>query len=333
MDATGFPLDEAVLIGSLTGAIFYGAFAVFFFTALYVLFQRRKTARPNWVLVFAAVGMFTLATIIEGLSWSKILDAFIFYRNTIGPLKYLENVSNWKEVTRTGLLCVYLLLADGALVYRCWIVWSGRWSIVALPIFLFIGDIAIVIGIIVTMARTFDTSFFAKDLSNWTVAVISCTLAQNIIVVSLIVFRILQVHRATQKHRSTTGASLIPVVAVVVESGLLYVTGLFIFLVTYVTKSNSMRIIYDAMNGIIGLAFTMMIVRVGLGLTGGQTQASTGSKHTSSNPPSNSLYPLQPVSVGISRRVDLNRSFDTGNTSEIDVAKPRAVDTEADSPV
>jgi len=333
-DATGLAMDEAILIGLISSSILYGAFAVFFFTSLYVLLNKRKTPQPNWVLLAVAISMFTLATVIEALSWSRVLDAFIVYRDTLTPIGYFAQVSNWKEVTRTALICIYLLCADGALVYRCWIVWSRRLVVIAFPLCLFIADIAVVIALVVTMAETTSSSVFVATLGRWITAVVSFTLAQNFIVTGLIVFRILQVNRASQKYRSGVGANLTGVVAVIIESGSLYVMSLFIFLMCYVTQSNAQWIVVDCLNGVIGLAFTMMIVRVGLGLTAGQ----------SSNAPQNSFYnthpgshAMQPISISVNRHVDLdndNPQFDSDANSDFAVhAKHSGVEKDSDSAV
>ncbi|KZT56687.1 hypothetical protein CALCODRAFT_483815 [Calocera cornea HHB12733] len=330
-DATGLMLDEAILIGLISSSILYGAFVVFFFTSLYVLFHRRKTPQPNWVLLAVALTMFTLATVIEALSWSRVMDAFIVYRDTLTPIGYFANISNWKEVTRTALICVYLLCADGALVYRCWIVWSRRLVIIALPLCLFIADIAVVIALVVTMVRTTSSSVFVTTIARWVTAVVSFTLAQNFIVTSLIVFRILQVNRATKQYRSGVGASLTSSIGVMVESGSLYVMSLFVFLMCYVTQSNAQWIVVDCLNGIIGLAFTMMIVRVGLGLTAGQSSNGVNNSYYNSHPGS---HPMQPIAIAVNRHVDMDQNqFDNDANSDLVMHKHSGVEKDSDSAV
>jgi len=334
MDASGLSADEAILLARIPGSILYGAFVVMFFATLYVLIKKRKTAQPNWVLIGVACSMFSLATFIEGLSWSRIRDAFIVYRDTLTPLGYFAEISNWKFVLRTTLLCVYLLCADFALVYRCWIVWSRRFIVVAFPICLFVADIAMVIGIAIIMSQNTGTTVFAEAIIHWTTALISLTLGQNLIVTTLIVYRILQAHKAGAQYRSGGNANLIAI-ALIIESGALYVTGLFVFLVTYVTQSNAVYIMFDCMNGIIGLAFTMMIVRIGLGLT--PVSSASPSDNSYSIPPlAVSSYPMQPsmprraIAVAVNRSVDVD---DNDANSEFDGQKHSAGEKDGDSSV
>ncbi|KZT60431.1 hypothetical protein CALCODRAFT_429348 [Calocera cornea HHB12733] len=238
------PLDTATLAGLFASSILYGVFIVLLVASLYVLLYKRKTRKANYILISAAVAMFLVNTTVLAISFARVDDAFILLRNEPGgPIADLQLLAQWKEVTRTALTCSYFVIADAILIYRCWIVWGNNIWIVVLPIMLFIASATVDIFMVVTMANLHSgDSIFATALHDWIAAVISLTLAQNIIVTSLIVFRIWKVNMTTT---SSAGGTLGPIVSIICESGAIYAASLFIFLMTYVSGSNSQYILVD----------------------------------------------------------------------------------------
>jgi len=290
--ADSLPLDTATLAGLFASSILYGIFLVLLIGSLYILLYKRKTKQPNYVLILAAVIMFLLNTTVLAISFSRADDAFILDRDEPGgPIADLELLAQWKEVSRTALTCTYFVLADAILIYRCWIVWAKNAWIVVLPLILFLGSATVDIFMVVTMAGLHDgASIFVISLHNWITAVISLTLAQNIIVTSLIVFRIWRVNMSTA---ASAAGSLRPVMSIILESGVLYVASLFIFLMTYLAGSNSQYIMVDCINPMIGITFSLLIVRVGLGLPSAHDQTSYFR--------SQQTHQLRPMSIAVSR--------------------------------
>ncbi|KZO89934.1 hypothetical protein CALVIDRAFT_433302 [Calocera viscosa TUFC12733] len=300
--ADSLPLDTATLAGLFTSSILYGIFVVLFIAALYILLYKRKTKQPNYILISAAITMFLVNTTVLAISFARVDDAFIILRNAPGgPIADLELLAQWKEVTRTALTCSYFCLADAVLIYRCWIVWSKNFWIVLFPIILFIASATVDIFMVVAMANlNSGDSIFATALHDWIEAVISLTLAQNIIVTLLIVFRIWKVNMSTAL---SAAGSLRPVMSIILESGVIYAASLFIFLMTYVSGSNSQYILVDAINPMIGITFSLLIVRVGLGVHGESSShfRSQGRSHPT---------PMQPISIAVNRHFQTDASGD-----------------------
>ncbi|KZT60443.1 hypothetical protein CALCODRAFT_506885 [Calocera cornea HHB12733] len=290
--ADPLPLDVATLAGLFCSALLY----VLLVIAFYVLIHKRKTHRPNYVLIAGACGMVIFSTLTLAFTYARAQKGFITLRDADGgPVAYFGAMSSTEEVLRTAFICAYLVLADAILIYRCWVVWSENYWIVAFPFLLWIGSIVVDSIMIATMARMDSTiSIFVINLGKWITAVLSFTLAQNIIVTALIVYRIWVVNTSTGRSSTST---LRPIIAVLLESGCLYVTTLFVFLVTYLASSNAQFIMVDILNPMIGIAFTILIVRVGMGVTRSQMESTYYRSQV------NGSHPMAPIAISVNRKI------------------------------
>ncbi|KZT60414.1 hypothetical protein CALCODRAFT_448741 [Calocera cornea HHB12733] len=304
-------VETADLAGLFAGSILYGMFLVLMGACLYVLLYRRKTARPNYLLVVTSCIMFIVNTLILALTFARIVDAFIQLGDVPGGAEaYLTQISEWKEVARNSLCSVYIFVADLTLIYRCWIVWSRSLAVVAVPIMIHIAYTVTSFILNVNMAHIPpEATVFDPSAKAWIVTTLSLSLGQNVIVTSLIVFKIMSVNaRATGKRMG----SLRSTISALVESGALYVITVFVYLVTYGSDSNSQYIMIDILNPIIGITYSMLVVRVGLG----QSTHSLEGARNNSDPHGHRVSRSVVVEVEQTRVVD-----ETDSLSEFDGTK------------
>ncbi|KAH0828879.1 hypothetical protein J3R83DRAFT_2266 [Lanmaoa asiatica] len=173
--------------------------------------------------------------------------------------------------------------------------------------------LGVAIGALQGFARTSPTEpIFITELQNWIVSFFSLTLFTNFSCTSLIAMRILWIH-----HRANTAISSRNVVSaaiVVIESGAIYSGCLIILLSLYLSNSFAQYLMLDAVTQIIGVVFSLIIVRVGLGLSTERTshQANTLTWTPRSGPQSNQ-YPMHPpVSVEITQDTNTEDTNTTG---------------------
>ncbi|KZT60410.1 hypothetical protein CALCODRAFT_515391 [Calocera cornea HHB12733] len=259
--ADSLPLDTANLAGMFCGSTLYGVFVVLFVLCLHTLLYRRNTENANYVLIIGVVAMFLLNTIVLALSFSRCLDAFVVMRDGPGgPVAYLQNLASWKEVARTALTLCYAVLADVILIYRCWVVWGRRLIVIAIPLIVLAGGICMDILMVITIASlSSGAGIFFSTLQGRVTAALSIILAQNIIVTSLIVYRI---YRVSKSKVGAAVGDLLPIISIIIESGLVFLATIFIFLMTYVTSSNAQFILVDSINPMIGITFSALTIRV-----------------------------------------------------------------------
>lgn len=268
----------------------------------------------NWHMLVTSLVMWLLITINFGLSWSRIMDAFVVLRPGLREdpgiiIEYFADLAHWKEVARTGVYVGLTAVADTLFIYRCYVIWGRSIYIIALPILLLCCSITAGIGIEVVIGTAgATTNLFATSLATWAQSFFAISLVQNVLTTFLIVYRIWRVNIGVtalgQNH------SLWPVMAVVLESGAVYSSTLLLLLMTYVSGSFAQYIALDMLVPIIGIVFNLIIVRVGLGLS-----SNSGVRRPRSSkmePSSVNFRTPQNLSINVSRHVTVNRDLTTG---------------------
>ncbi|EJU05395.1 hypothetical protein DACRYDRAFT_103880 [Dacryopinax primogenitus] len=140
-------------------------------------------------------------------------------------------LAEWKEFTRTVLTCAYMALADMLMTWRCWIVWNRRLCVVALPIVLPISCKVMMVLFLRAIYLSTDSieGIFAQSLSHWFTPILVLTLCQNLLVTCLIFLRVRRMNSILTTR--TGSAPFRPILATILESGILYSSTLFIWLI------------------------------------------------------------------------------------------------------
>ncbi|KAK0228057.1 hypothetical protein IW262DRAFT_1490166 [Armillaria fumosa] len=183
--------------------------------------------------------LFTVHSFIHhGQSYLTVIMAF----NGPSDMEMLVRVS-------TGIsACISTVVADSAMVWRCWVVWGRRWIIIFLPlVFMVIGAGMLDLPLRAwTEQRTFKVAFKILQIrtivqgteptinyKTCTTIYISLTLATTLLCTLLIVYRILSIEWARTKLSGTRTYSLGAyrnVIEIVVESAALYSTVLIVYI-------------------------------------------------------------------------------------------------------
>ncbi|KAF8896594.1 hypothetical protein BD779DRAFT_1668355 [Infundibulicybe gibba] len=271
-------IEESKLLAIFIQTLLYGAYVVLFVMTCWVLISRRPREQPiHKTMLVIAIAMFVLATMQLITNYIRIIRAFTQWPG--GPKAYFGRFSEFTQLFGSTLYIAQTLVGDGILLYRCYIVWNSRFRIIAFPTLLLAGSTATGVGILYSFSQlTPETKIFVPQLKKWIISFFSLTLVTNIICTSLIAFRIWYVN-----HQCTafSSRSLRPVLRLVIESGAIYSITLLVLLILYKTHSWFQYVVVDAVSPIIGLVFTMIIVRIGLGLTSptGQTSSTWANTH------------------------------------------------------
>ncbi|KAF9451549.1 hypothetical protein P691DRAFT_662941 [Macrolepiota fuliginosa MF-IS2] len=273
MDRADSPSDQSKLVSIFVQSVLYGAFFVMFLLSYWSLVHRRPPGRRlNKGMLGVSVTMFVLATIHVTINFIRILLAFIQYGGSTHS--YWNRLSEPTHVFGSTVYTAQTIVGDGVaarlspiLLYRCYVVWSRRPTYIVLPGLFFLGSIVTGIGTLVTFEKLGHASIFR--LRHWLVAFFSFTLAGSTLCTLMIAIRIWALNR--QSLDDLSGRSLSPIIRIVLESGAIYSGALIILLVLFETKSWFQYVLVDAMTPIIGLVFSIIIVRIGLGLTTGDS--------------------------------------------------------------
>lgn len=117
-------------------------------------------------------------------------------------------------------------------------------------------------------------------MGRWALAVPALSFAQTTTATGLIAFRLWKVDRAASAYKE---GSLLPVVRILVESGAIYTALMLVDIVVSYLKNVAVTFVPQLVSPIIGITFSLIIVRVGLGLSNENptTQASTAASYPS----------------------------------------------------
>jgi len=249
-------------------SIIYGAYAIMFGLCVRLLYVNRKKGVNTKPLLVTAIMMFTLSTAHMIVQLIRAITAFVYYNDVLnGADRFYAQFWLPSSVLKLAIYATNNIVADGLLIYRCYIVWGYQWKVAIVPILMLIGSEP-VSGYRSVYNFSQAQSTITPDITAWGDAMFVLSLLTTLLVSSLIAYRIYWIGRRlnamlgpgqSRKHRYT--------IAIVLESGALYSAPLVLLLVLFSFDSVYAYIVYDALAQIMGLAPTIIIVRVGLGIS------------------------------------------------------------------
>ncbi|KAF7350785.1 hypothetical protein MSAN_01639700 [Mycena sanguinolenta] len=224
------------------GTFFYGIYLVLFSICIYILLNRPRPG--NAVLFVTATALFTLCTVQAVLN--LVLGA--------ADIDYID--IPYHKIARAGdsIYGVTNIIADALVIYRCYIVWDRNIYVIILPLLM----LAV-------------TSVFGVDIKLPANPYFSLSLATNVLVTALTAGRIWWICRQCRlysRFRTAQQRRCMSAIGIIVESGALYSGTVLAYLIlgTIPKVSIVQEPIYEMMAQIMGIAPTLIIVRVGLGV-------------------------------------------------------------------
>ncbi|CEL52588.1 hypothetical protein RSOLAG1IB_05793 [Rhizoctonia solani AG-1 IB] len=257
----------AVLVGVWTETALWGVFFVLYSICVHVLVRKRAPQTIQWIPLSTASLLFMLATLHLALQLRKVYEGLVLCANEPGGSEaYFMDIGRWLNVTADAVYVTMILVGDLVVIHRCFLIWGNRTRIIILPIILVLcmaasGYIAVWLF---TKLPPHGTAL-EGPLAKCTTTTFLLSLCTNLLTTGLISYRILSTARKVAS--SVDVRPYMSGLAVVVESAAIYTTALVIYLVVYISRTNAQYIVFCALCPIIGIVPTLIIVRVGLGLT------------------------------------------------------------------
>ncbi|CAA7261966.1 unnamed protein product [Cyclocybe aegerita] len=277
----GLASDEAQMIALFLQAVFYGVYVVTFIQALTGIFSSKSLgSNPrlniHWPTLAVTMLLFFNSTLNLVLGLIRIMQAYIY---NVKSSKAIDQLGiDWINITKPFNVSVQILLADGMLVYRCWVVYSKSWKIIVFPILLWLLGISSCIWSLYVQTQLNSGSRMTSDLLYplWMVFWIF-TVSLNVYATVSIVVRIWQIGRMSPSAREDpstpraimslqkqTRSRLQAAIKIIVESGLIYTATSVTALASHVSKSHSIYITSAADIMAIGIAFNLIIIRIAI---------------------------------------------------------------------
>jgi len=277
-----FPLIEAQIITTWMGAVSFGIMLVSSFICVRCLLSSDSALKPISFRILLSVAI--LMALIDGLATSlqlrHTLDAFVYYQGPGGPLELLNDRRSWINFVKTGIYTVQTWLGDGVMVYRCYVVFEGRWYVVIPSLILFVS----------VLATGFLPLYFTAVEGHGTItgakigpAILSfslLSLAQNIGITVAISLRIYLLQRRMAGSMTSNQAlnRLKRAMIIIVESGAIYSATMLLFVGTFISNNVTDYGWSGVIGSVIPISFNLIIIRVHRGRAMGNQTVAFGSK-------------------------------------------------------
>ncbi|TFY54761.1 hypothetical protein EVJ58_g8668 [Rhodofomes roseus] len=208
--------------------------------------------------------MYLLSTAHMIVDLVRVIQAFIDAPE--GALDYYGEIWTWLSIFKQALYGTNNIIADSVVIYRCYVVWGFSIKIIIIPVIMLIATSVCAYTAVYNFSQvTPGGTVFAQNIVPWGTALFSLSLATNVTVTTLIAVRIWWLARQTIP--ASTLVTYYEVVTGRIESGSIYSACIMTLLILYCRDTNAQYIVYDSLSQIMGIVPTLIIVRVGLGIT------------------------------------------------------------------
>ncbi|KAK0226963.1 hypothetical protein EDD85DRAFT_958207 [Armillaria nabsnona] len=261
-------IEAAEFIAIIVESVLYGFAALLISITLWALTHERNKHELSIVTLVGVCALALLSTL------HLVADGIYAYQGFItseGDDAYF--LDSTKFTFKNTVYFLETLLADGILIYRCYIVWQNV-LVIAFPILGWIGTVVAGAHTIWSIAgepgiALNKDAIFVQQTGKWVVSFYSVALATNISATFILATKLWIAHRRTVKYfgsmsTHTSRSSFYPIILVIVECGALYSLALIAMLATYLLKSNAAYLVIDLIGQIIPITFSVILLRAAL---------------------------------------------------------------------
>ncbi|KAG1725528.1 hypothetical protein EDB19DRAFT_1915044 [Suillus lakei] len=329
MAAGGITLDNGSLMSTVLEGILYGFSVLMFMGTVWSLTYKQRIQDINRPIIVVAILLLILSTAHIIVNIIRVEDGFVKYRDTYpgGPAAFFADVSQETYLIKHALYVLQTLLADGVVIYRCYVVWQSVW-IVVLPSMLWCSvAVTGVIGLYCASQSTiYSGDIYAQVLANWVTAFFALTIATNLSSSGLLVYRIWSIERNASAARATKG-TMMPLMRVLMDTAVLYSVVLFTALICFICSNNGEVVVLDMVMPIVSIAFYMVLIRIAITRKNRSHLSINVPRRTTSEAgqESSRQHPVKPLRVHISQSNDGTSGYDKGNEDQLSPYKADSV--------
>ncbi|KAI0346626.1 hypothetical protein BDW22DRAFT_1323122 [Trametopsis cervina] len=314
-------------------SVVYGVYLVTLFATARALLwdpmgERKKV---HWPMFIVMCSMAVFSTLDVALGMRHILDAFIFYTGPGGADEEFADISYWVNVMKTVDTQVMALIGDAMLIYRCFIIYSHKWTVIMLPLIMWAADAAFSVVIIWISATLRQDAVISTQvlLKPFLYSFFCVTIILNLLTTGLIIFRIWGTNKHSApyiSHQPQTRPARRPrtrlesVMRIILESGMLYQASVIATFICALVGSNAIYGVSDVMVVAVGISFNLIIIRVDR--ANNPSTTSQASPSIVSAPHGGASYPLRFMRSG---------QETSQRAVEITITREHALHSEADS--
>ncbi|RPD75657.1 hypothetical protein L226DRAFT_428175, partial [Lentinus tigrinus ALCF2SS1-7] len=262
--------ESATLIGFACEAVCWGIYVVLFLATFVLVLRRIRSHGINVPILVSMCALFALCT-------THFAIEFNHFYTVLGSMGVGGIAIETKPLIGADILfSICDLLGDFILLYRCWIVWGRNYWVIIFPALTAIAGFACIMEVAHVVVTLDPTAPFAPAfIIPLGIAGYSLPLATNVIATALIVSKLWwMLHVGTKETLSGpfgAGRTVKNAAAIVMESGLLYLIAQLVVVVLFSLGHPAQAIAVFMAVQIYGIAPTLIIMRVALGVTSEHT--------------------------------------------------------------
>ncbi|KAG2111460.1 hypothetical protein DEU56DRAFT_985335 [Suillus clintonianus] len=314
MASTGIPLDAGSILAVALEGVAYGFSVLMFIGTIWSLTFKQRMQDVSRPISVVAILLFILSTAHMVVTIIRVEDGLVKYRDTYpgGPVAFFADLTQPTMAIQHSLYLLQTLLADGVVIYRCYVVWQSV-LIIVLPSMLWCSVAVTGVFVIYTFLQVTNnsTDLFANELGQpgqWVAAFFASTIATNLLSSGLLAYRIWMIERDISTVRATKD-TMMPIVRVLVDAAVLYSVVLFTTLICFICSNNGEVVILDMIMPIISITFYMVLIRIAI---------------NRKNRDPSTIGPLQSLQIHISQitRNDSASVYGTRNEDQSSILAP-----------
>ncbi|EMD31937.1 hypothetical protein CERSUDRAFT_162391 [Gelatoporia subvermispora B] len=251
--------ENSFYVANYLSAILYGIELALYFATVHAASSLPKRERSDAIWVYYSTVLLVLLTIDISTNavWGQ--QMWITFRDRPGgvPAFIATEQSVWYETLGTTSAIALICLGDALLIYRCYIIWASRLSIIAVPILVYLGDLdepvlatmpngcsptgRKALGILVLVSSgTPGGKFFSGKAVDFGTPFYCMAISLNIILTMLICGRLLYISRWARKTLGHDPSTLYTgLMSIMIESALPYSICGIMFIIPYVRGSDT----------------------------------------------------------------------------------------------
>ncbi|KAG2356403.1 hypothetical protein BDR07DRAFT_1492016 [Suillus spraguei] len=298
MDSANISKGAAGIMSISLEGILYGFSIFMFLGTIYALTHNRHIRTISYPSLVVALLLLILSTAHIVINIIRTGDGLVKYRDTFpgGPDEYFDDVSQVTYLAKDVLYIMQTLLADGVLIYRCYVVWQSTWIII-LPCMLWCS--VLVTGICATyISSQVKNNFFGEELAPWVEACLVSTIVSNSLSSGLLAYRIWVIERNVSTVRATKSTTM-PILRALVDSTVLYSAFLFSALICFLCSNVGVIVVVDMAMPLMSITFYMVLIRIAINRNRPFSAIPRTTSETDQGNPSH--YHMEPLQFHVSK--------------------------------
>ncbi|KAJ7488907.1 hypothetical protein FB451DRAFT_680234 [Mycena latifolia] len=289
----GFTFD--LLAANLAGAVFesclYGILLILFVSTMYFWTRRRRAGRSGTrctsPLFVGVVALFMMVTAHWIMILFQIFYAFVHLGGSEPADTFYADLSQPSELIKMIFFSIALMIGDGLIIQRVYVIWGKKTQILIFPLFSWAGMGMSFIGIIYHFSK-WEPALrglpFLEDLKPWVTMATVFSFATSIYSTALIASKIWRVNKGV-RALGVGGRGVMPILAIIVESAALQTFWLMVTFFSVLLTADLAFTVTDPFPTIVAICNMLIHCRVGLGWAQGSsaTEASVRRKSESAD--------------------------------------------------